>query len=280
MELEFVDEPRSQILIDGLGASADEDVRSPAASRACARADSMPSVTKVNVVSERDSGSRSWCVRTNTGLWNGGSSPHQPRHGSSPHGPRLAGPNLPRPMISAPTLAISCATTAVLAFSSPPSMPWGSRHAFEPDDPVMEVLAALAERVLLGLVRPGHVSVKRDGDVRPDLAHVADLWRDDDCLRTGSVAPTSMTHPTASGRLIQDFRNATRSSGLRRATSRTPALARMPCAPMTSAAHRSRSDGVCGPWKMACGPWRVPGPVTAKASARLSGSKVKTCPSG
>jgi hypothetical protein len=69
-------------------------------------------------------------VTTKTGLWKGGSSPHHPGHGSSPHGPRLAGPNLPRPMISAPTLAFSPATTLLLALSSPPSMPWGSRHAF------------------------------------------------------------------------------------------------------------------------------------------------------
>jgi hypothetical protein len=46
---------------------------SPAASRACASADWMPSVTKVKVVSESLSGSRSWCVTTKTHLWNGGS---------------------------------------------------------------------------------------------------------------------------------------------------------------------------------------------------------------
>ncbi len=103
---------------------------SPAAARARSSADSIPSVTKVYVVSERTSGSRSWWVRTKTGLWNGGSSPHQPCHGSSPQGPRVAGPNLPRPMISAPTFACSSATTALLTFSSPPSSPLGSRHAF------------------------------------------------------------------------------------------------------------------------------------------------------
>ena len=48
---------------------------------------------------------RGWCVSTNTGVWNGGFGPHQPRHSSSVptsvHGPVCA-PNLPRPMISAP----------------------------------------------------------------------------------------------------------------------------------------------------------------------------------
>jgi hypothetical protein len=34
------------------------------------------------------SGARAWCVRTNTGVWYGGVSPHQPFHESSGHGPR------------------------------------------------------------------------------------------------------------------------------------------------------------------------------------------------
>ena len=53
-----------------------------------------------------------------------------------------------------------------------------------------------------------------------------------------------------------------------------------PAAPTTSAAQRSRSDGRLSVWKRARGPSYVPGPVTAKASARLPGSNVKTCPSG
>ena len=100
-----------------------------AAALACSRADSIPSVTKVNVVSESVSGSRSWWVRTKTGMWNGGSSPHHPRQGSSPHGPGPP-PNFPRPMISAPTFACASSRTALLAFTSPPSLPWGSRKAF------------------------------------------------------------------------------------------------------------------------------------------------------
>ena len=46
---------------------------------ACSRADSIPSVTKWKVVPPSiSSGSRSWWVRTKTGAWKGGSSPHQP----------------------------------------------------------------------------------------------------------------------------------------------------------------------------------------------------------
>jgi hypothetical protein len=40
------------------------------------------------------------------------------------------------------------------------------------NDPVVEPLAALAERVLLALVRAGDESVCRDRDVTPELAHV------------------------------------------------------------------------------------------------------------
>jgi len=49
--------------------------RAPAASRARANADSMPSATKKNVVPRFSSGSRAWCVSTNAGTPNGGSSP-------------------------------------------------------------------------------------------------------------------------------------------------------------------------------------------------------------
>ena len=56
-----------------------------------------PSVTKWNVVPPSISiGSRGWCVRTKTGAWYGGSSPHHPRQ-SPVHSPRI-GPNMLRPM--------------------------------------------------------------------------------------------------------------------------------------------------------------------------------------
>lgn len=58
---------------------------------------------KWNVVSARENDGRRWWVSTNTGVWNGGMSPHQPFQSSSSHGPRC-GPNLLRPMISAPML--------------------------------------------------------------------------------------------------------------------------------------------------------------------------------
>src|SRR5690606_5837315 len=83
---------------------------SPAAARARSRADRMPSVTKWKVVPPSiGCGSRGWWVRTNTGAWNGGSSPHQPFHGRS-QAPRT-GPNMLRPIRNAPASVI-CSTSA------------------------------------------------------------------------------------------------------------------------------------------------------------------------
>src|SRR5207244_9688688 len=74
---------------------------SPAAVRACSSADSIPCVTKWNVVPPCiSSGLRGWLVRTKTGWWKGGLSPHQPFHDSS-HGPGPP-PNMFRPMMVAP----------------------------------------------------------------------------------------------------------------------------------------------------------------------------------
>jgi len=47
------------------------------------------------------SGLCAWCVSTNTGTWQGGSSPHQPFQVSSGQGPRT-GPNMLRARIQAP----------------------------------------------------------------------------------------------------------------------------------------------------------------------------------
>jgi hypothetical protein len=57
--------------------------------------------TKWKVVSDRLNDGRGWWVSTNTGVWKGGSSPHHPSQSWSGQGPRT-GPNLFRPMISAP----------------------------------------------------------------------------------------------------------------------------------------------------------------------------------
>src|SRR5438067_1946292 len=101
---------------------------SPAAARACSSADSIPSVTKWNVVPPSISSvSRRWLVRTKTGWWKGGLSPHQPFHDSS-HGPGPP-PNMFRPMMVAPAPPRMSSANGVLAFTSPPSSPWLSRNA-------------------------------------------------------------------------------------------------------------------------------------------------------
>ncbi len=68
-------------------------------------------------------GSRAWWVRTNTGAWKGGSSPHQPSAlGSSSHGPSPP-LNIRLPITTAPVASSDSSTTAELAFVSPPGRP-------------------------------------------------------------------------------------------------------------------------------------------------------------
>jgi hypothetical protein len=50
MDLQFVDQPCLQVLLDDTRAAGQGDVLPPAAFRAWSRADSMPSVTKLKVV--------------------------------------------------------------------------------------------------------------------------------------------------------------------------------------------------------------------------------------
>ncbi len=70
-----------------------------AAARACSSADSIPSATNVKVVPPSISiGSRGWWVSTKTGVWYGGSSPHQPFQLSSHAPPSARPPNMFRPM--------------------------------------------------------------------------------------------------------------------------------------------------------------------------------------
>ena len=59
VQLDLVDEPRREVLVDEAGAAADQDVLSGRGATRLIEADSIPSLTNVNVVSERVSGSRS-----------------------------------------------------------------------------------------------------------------------------------------------------------------------------------------------------------------------------
>jgi hypothetical protein len=59
-----------------------------AASRARSNTDAGSASTKWNVVSPRVNEGRVWWVSTITGVWNGGSPPHQPRQSWSYQGPR------------------------------------------------------------------------------------------------------------------------------------------------------------------------------------------------
>src|SRR6266704_226320 len=75
-------------------------------------------------------GSRAWWVRTNTGWWNGGSSPHQLAFGfgSSSQGP-CPPLNIRRPTTVAPVLRAISARTSLSTPVSPPAPPCRSRNA-------------------------------------------------------------------------------------------------------------------------------------------------------
>ena len=115
--------------------------------------------------------SRAWCVSTKTGVWNGGFSPHQPRHDSSPQSPRI-GPNMLRPMIEAPAFSnASRRTSSLTPVSPPPASPCISRNVFSANTQSCQTLGSLAYRTLEALVRPGDIPIDRHRDLEPELAH-------------------------------------------------------------------------------------------------------------
>ena len=67
VQLHLVDEAGREVLPRDVRSTAELYVLAPAASFAWSRADSIPSVTKLKVVSGGSSGSRSWWVSTKTG---------------------------------------------------------------------------------------------------------------------------------------------------------------------------------------------------------------------
>ena len=92
----------------------------------------MPSVTNVNVVPPcLVTVSLGWWVRTNTGMWKGGSSPHQASaFGSSSHGPEPP-LNIRRPMMIAPFAANDSRTRSSSGPVSPPLSSRGYRASSE-----------------------------------------------------------------------------------------------------------------------------------------------------
>src|SRR4051794_34427932 len=137
---------------------------SPTVARACASADSIPSVTKWYVVPPAiGCGSRAWWVSTKTGAWNGGSSPHQPFHGRS-HAPRT-GPQHVAPHDERGRRGHPVDLGPVLV------------GGLEHPRVQLAVAAVAAEGAFLGLFEPGRVPVGRDRDVADDPVHGALRFR-------------------------------------------------------------------------------------------------------
>lgn len=103
-DVQVIDQIGVEEFPDGGGAAADPDIPVTGERFGSREASAGSASMKWKVVPPSISrGGRGWLVRTITGVWKGGLSPHQPRHCGSGHGPDL-GANLWRPMISAPML--------------------------------------------------------------------------------------------------------------------------------------------------------------------------------
>ena len=146
--------PAAQVLLDGARAAGDDDVLvAGRGARLLERGldavgdevERRPALLErlARVVGEHEDG-----------VWNGGSSPHQPfAFGSSSHGP--APPlNICRPMIVGAGARDLSSMTSSRRSPRRRSRPCASRHACGVERPLVQLLAALAERILERLVGP------------------------------------------------------------------------------------------------------------------------------
>ncbi len=119
------------------------------------------------------SGSRSWWVRTKTGVWKGGllappAAPGILAPGPGPTAEHVAPHDRGTDVLQRPLRPARC-------WDSPRHRPYpcAPRQACELDHPLVQLLAAFAERVLLALVGAGDVTVRRDRDFEPEPCHRA-----------------------------------------------------------------------------------------------------------
>ena len=131
---------------------------------ACSSAASKPSVTKWNVVPPSISiGSCAWWVRTKTGAWYGGSSPHQPRQS-------------PVPLAADRAEHVAPHDVGARGRSSSSRASRRRRPGLVGVEvPLVQLHAADAERVVTALIGAGDEAVERDGHVAGDSGHAG--WR-------------------------------------------------------------------------------------------------------
>jgi hypothetical protein len=149
---------------------AEQHVRPSAACLACSRADSMPSVTKKVVPPSISSGSRGWWVSTRPAC--GREGPRPTSRSTAVLGPGAGpAPNILRPSTGRADVRLRLLhhrrarvdLATVLALLPAPHI--------EREDPLVQLHAADAERVLLTLVGPSDVSVERHRQLEPERAH-------------------------------------------------------------------------------------------------------------
>jgi hypothetical protein len=160
-----VDQVGVEELPHGLHAAAEAHVldRRPPPSRARSASAGAAS-TKWNVVSASVNDGRTWWVSTNTGVWNGGTSPHQPCHSWSSHGPALRPELVAAHDLGADVVGEVAGEVVVEPAASArvgPVRP--ARGGSGPPHQVHRV--GVAERPLAGLALPGAVAVGRQGEV-------------------------------------------------------------------------------------------------------------------
>ena len=119
---------------------------------------------------------RGWCVSTNTGVWNGGFGPHQPRHSSSVptpvHGPPPA-ELAPAHDLGADAEAVPLGKGVVDAHAA---AGLATHRAPEPggEHPLVQTLPGVAERGVEREAIAGSEPVERDREVvHADLGHDA-----------------------------------------------------------------------------------------------------------
>src|SRR5204862_5656964 len=174
VELKFVEQSRCQVLPSDVGAAPKHDVFA---------AGSLPCLFERGLDSVGDEVERGPSLHLHGITWVMGENEHGVVVGrvvAPPARPLLVAPGTTadraehvsahhaRPDVLARFLDYPCALVHLAALLAVGLAPGGQRN-----HPIVEPLAALAERVLLALVRAGDETVQRDRDMTPKLAHRA-----------------------------------------------------------------------------------------------------------
>jgi hypothetical protein len=171
VQLRLVDVPGRQVLVDDVGAAPDQDVL---------LAGGGAGLLERRLDPVGDEGERGVGERQGLALVVG-----QDEHGhverrvlSPPSRPRVLAPRA-RPAAELPTaydlgadVRLGLLDHGVAGVHLAALQPVRGAPGAQRDNPVVQALARFAERVLLALIRPRDIAVRRDRDVAPEPAHL------------------------------------------------------------------------------------------------------------